>query len=46
MKAGSRPQYYRIRRMMQMAREDTETGYLPNSNDFMQEFGVFRQWWR
>jgi hypothetical protein len=33
MKAGSRPQYYRIRRMVQMVREGTETGYLPNSSD-------------
>ena len=29
MKAGSRPQYYRIRRMVQMVREGAETGYLP-----------------
>ena len=33
MKAGSRPQYYRIRRMVQMVREGTETGYLPNSSE-------------
>ena len=43
MKAGSRPQYYRIRRMVQMVREGTETGYLPNSSDFMQEFEVSRR---
>ncbi len=35
MKAGSRPQYYRIRRMVQMVHEGTETGYLPNSSDFI-----------
>ena len=40
MKAGSRPQYYRIQRMVQMVREGWETGYLPNSRDFMGEFGV------
>jgi len=43
MKAGSRPQYYRIRRMVQMVREGTETGYLPNSGDFMKEFEVSRR---
>ncbi len=31
MKAGSRPQYYRIRRMVQMVREGAKSGYLPNS---------------
>jgi len=43
MKAGSRPQYYRIRRMVQMVREGAGTGYLPNSKDFMQEFEVSRR---
>ena len=43
MKAGSRPQYYRIRRMVQMVREGTETGYLPNSSDFIKEFEVSRR---
>ena len=43
MKAGSRPQYYRIRRMVQMVREGTGTGYLPNSSDFMKEFEVSRR---
>ena len=43
MKAGSRPQYYRIRRMVQMVREGAETGYLPNSSDFMNEFEVSRR---
>ena len=42
-KAGSRPQNYRIRRMVQMVREGTETGYLPNSSDFMKEFEVSRR---
>jgi len=43
MKAGSRPQYYRIRRMVQMVREGAESGYLCNSKDFMAEFGVSRR---
>ena len=43
MKAGSRPQYYRIRRMVQMVREGAETGCLANSTDFMKEFEVSRR---
>ena len=43
MKAGSRPQYYHIRRMVQMVREGTQTGYLANSSDFMKEFEVSRR---
>ena len=43
MKANSRPQYYRIRRMVQMVREGTTTGYLANSSDFMEEFEVSRR---
>ena len=43
MKTGSRPQYYRIRRMVQMVREGAETGSLPNSSDFMNEFEVSRR---
>ena len=43
MKTNSRPQYYRIRRMVQMVREGAETGYLPNSSDFMREFEVSRR---
>jgi hypothetical protein len=43
MKAGGRPQYYRIRRLVQMVRESAETGYLPNSSDFMKEFEVSRR---
>jgi hypothetical protein len=43
MKAGSRPQYYRIRRMVQMVREGAETGYLPNSSDFIKESEVSRR---
>ena len=43
MKAGSRPQYYRIRRMVQMVREGAKSGYLPNSSDFIKEFEVSRR---
>jgi hypothetical protein len=43
MKTGSRPQYYRIRRMVQMVREGAETGYLANSSDFMKAFEVSRR---
>jgi predicted DNA-binding transcriptional regulator YafY len=42
MKAGSRPQYYRIRRMIQMIREGMASGKLVNK-DFMTEFGVSRR---
>lgn len=43
MKAGSRPQYYRIRRMVQMVREGADSGSLPNSTDFMTAFEVSRR---
>jgi hypothetical protein len=43
MSAQNRPQHYRIRRMVQMVRESTETGYLANSGDFMKEFEVSRR---
>ncbi len=43
MKAGSRPQYYRIRRMIQMVREGARSGHPPNSANFMKEFGVSRR---
>jgi predicted DNA-binding transcriptional regulator YafY len=34
MKGASRPQYYRIRRMLEMIREGTRSGHLPNRRDF------------
>jgi len=43
MKAGSRPQYYRIRRMVQMVREGSGGGKPPNCTDFTAEFGVSRR---
>ena len=43
MKASSRPQYYRIRRMILMVKEGATSGELTNSSDFMAEFGVSRR---
>lgn len=43
MKEGSRPQLYRLQRMIQMMREGARSGHLPNSTDFMAEFGVSRR---
>ncbi len=43
MKAGSRPQYYRIRRIVQMVREGEASGKPPSSTDFIREFGVSRR---
>ena len=43
MKARSRPQYYRIRRMVQMVREGSDGRKPPNSTDFMAEFGISRR---
>ena len=42
MKPNSRPQYYRIKRMLEMVREGTKTGYLANSTDFSNELEVSR----
>jgi hypothetical protein len=42
MKAGFRPQYYRIRRMVQRVRAGSETGYQPNSRDFTGEVSASR----
>ena len=43
MKTKSRPQYYRIRRVLEMVREGTQSGYLANSSDFKEELGVSRR---
>ncbi|MDP8236836.1 MAG: WYL domain-containing protein, partial [Candidatus Erginobacter occultus] len=43
MKAGSRPQYYRIRRIVQMVREGEASGNPPNCTDFVKELGVSRR---
>jgi len=40
MKPASRPQYYRIKRIVDMVREGSEGGYLPNRGDFRRELEV------
>lgn len=40
MKPASRPQYYRIKRIVDMVREGSEAGYLPNRGDFRRELEV------
>ncbi len=42
MKNISRPQYYRIRRILEMIREGTTSGSLPNARTFCDELGVSR----
>ena len=43
MKAASRPQYYRIRRIVGMVREGEASGNPPSSTDFIKELGVCRR---
>ena len=43
MKTKSRPQYYRIRRVLEMVREGTQSGYLANSSDFKEELEFSRR---
>jgi len=40
MQPASRPQYYRIKRIVDMVREGSEAGYLPNRGDFRRELEV------
>jgi len=40
MKPASRPQYYRIKRIVDMVREGSEAGHLPNRGDFRRELEV------
>ena len=40
MKTASRPQYYRIKRIVDMVREGSAAGYLPNRGDFRRELEV------
>jgi predicted DNA-binding transcriptional regulator YafY len=40
MKPASRPQYYRIKRIVDMVREGSKEGYLPNRGDFRRELEV------
>jgi hypothetical protein len=43
MKASTRPQYYRIKRVVEMLHEGGQTGKWPNSGDFMRELEVSRR---
>ncbi len=43
MKAASRPQDYRIRRIVGMVREGEASVNPPSSTDFIKEFGVIRR---
>ena len=43
MKHITRPQYYRIKRVVEMLREGPQTGQWPNSGDFMRELEVSRR---
>lgn len=43
MKAATRPQYYRLRRILEMVREGTRTGTPPNCGHFTLELGVSRR---
>ena len=40
MKAASRPQYYRIKRIVDMVGEGSAEGYLPSRSDFRRELEV------
>ena len=42
-KIASRPQYHRLRRILEMIREGTRTGSLPNCRHFARELGVARR---
>jgi proteasome accessory factor B len=42
MKNATRPQYYRLRRILEMIREGTRTGSLPNCGQFTRELEVSR----
>ena len=40
---NTRPQYYRLRRLLELIREGTRTQRLPNNTDFRRELGVSRR---
>jgi predicted DNA-binding transcriptional regulator YafY len=40
MKTATRPQYHRLRRILEMVREGTRSGPLPNRGDFIRELEV------
>jgi predicted DNA-binding transcriptional regulator YafY len=43
MKTAIRPQYHRMQRMLELIRERTRSGCLPNCGDFMRELEVSRR---
>ena len=43
MKRATRPQYHRLRRILEMIREGTRSGLLPNCGDFRRELEVSRR---
>ena len=43
MKAATRPQYYRLRRILEMVREGSRNRSLPNCGDFKRELAVSRR---
>jgi predicted DNA-binding transcriptional regulator YafY len=43
MKTATRPQYHRLRRILQMIREGTRTGSLPNCGHFTRDLEVSRR---
>ena len=43
MKPISRPQHYRVRRILQLVREGISSGRLANSSDFMADLGISRR---
>src|SRR3974390_1721422 len=43
MKTATRPQYHRLRRILELVREGTRSGCLPNCRHFMRELEVSRR---
>lgn len=43
MKTAIRPQYHRLQRILEMTREGTRNGFLPNCGHFMRELAVSRR---
>jgi len=41
MRPATRPQYHRLQRILEMIREGTRTGCLPNCGHFIRELEVF-----
>ena len=42
-KMNTRPQYFRLRRLLELIREGTRANHLPNNTDFRRELGVSRR---